>query len=106
MTSLLEIHTAFASVEDATEVARKLVEERLAGCAQIVPGITSIYVWEEMLRHDSEVLLLLKTTESAWPALRDRLAELHPYNTPEIIALPVQAASFDYAAWLREQVKD
>jgi uncharacterized protein involved in tolerance to divalent cations len=106
MSALLEVRSTFASADDATEVARKLVQERLAGCAQVIPGITSIYVWEEMLRHDSEVLLLLKTTEAAWPALRDRLAELHPYDTPEIIALPVQAASFDYASWLREQVKE
>lgn len=104
MTTLLEVHTTFASADDATEVARKLVQERLAACAQIVPGLTSIYVWEDMLRHDSEVLLLLKTTESAWPALRDRLAELHPYDTPEIIALPVSAASFDYLAWVRDHL--
>ena len=106
MTTLLEVRTTFASADDASDVARKLVEARLAACAQIVPGITSIYVWEEMLRHDSEVLLILKTTESAWPALRDKLAELHPYDTPELIALPVQAASFDYLAWVREHVRE
>ncbi|MCC7478677.1 divalent-cation tolerance protein CutA [bacterium] len=106
MSTLLEVHSTFASADDATEVARKLVQERLCACAQIVPGVTSIYVWEEMLRHDEEVLLILKTTEGAWPALRDRLAELHPYDTPELIALPVQSASFDYSAWVREHVKE
>lgn len=102
MARVLEVHTTFASEGDATAVARKLVEERLAACAQVVPGVTSIFHWEGMLRHDDEVLLILKTTEEAWPALRDRLAKLHPYDTPEIIALPVEHGSYDYLAWVRE----
>jgi periplasmic divalent cation tolerance protein len=102
MSALLEVHTTFATEQDATSVARALISKGLAACAQVVPGITSIYVWQEMLRHESEVLLLLKTTEAAWPGLRDKLAELHPYDTPEIIALPIAHANYDYAAWLRD----
>lgn len=79
-----------------------LVEEQLAACAQVLPGVESIYMWEGMLRHDNEHLLTLKTTESRWPRLRDRLAELHPYDTPQITALPVAHASYEYGAWVRE----
>jgi periplasmic divalent cation tolerance protein len=102
MTQILEVKTTFARHQDALEVARKLVAEELAACAQILPGLESIYRWEGMLRHDEEVMLLLKTTEERWPLLRDRLAALHPYDTPEIIAVPVAHASFDYLAWVRE----
>jgi periplasmic divalent cation tolerance protein len=105
MQSLLQVLTTLASAEDASTVARTLVGEQLAACAQIVPGLTSIYMWEEMLRHDNEVLLILKTTAEVWPLLRDRLAELHPYDTPEIVAIPVSHASYDYLAWVKENTK-
>jgi periplasmic divalent cation tolerance protein len=104
MASALEVHTAFPSAEQAIAAARELVTERLCACAQVVPGVTSVYQWEGMLRHDQEALLLLKTTHEAWPALRDRLAELHPYDTPEIIALSVEHANYEYLVWLKEQV--
>jgi periplasmic divalent cation tolerance protein len=102
MTQVLEVKTTFARHQDAVEIARKLVAEELCACAQILPGLESIYRWEGMLRHDEEVMMLLKTTEERWPLLRDRLAELHPYDTPEIIAVQVVHASFDYLAWVRE----
>lgn len=102
MAILLEIHTALATEQDAISIGHRLVTERLAACAQVLPGLTSIYTWEDKLRQEPEVLLLLKTTEETWPALRDRLAELHPYDTPEIIALTIDHASFDYVTWVRE----
>lgn len=67
--------------------------------------MTSFYTWEGELHSDSEVLVLLKTTTEAWPLLRDRLAELHPYDTPEIIAVPIEFASFNYASWVGENTK-
>ncbi len=105
MPALLQVLTTFASASDATEIGRKLVDEHLAACAQVVPGVTSIYRWEAMLRHDDEVLLVLKTTVATWPLLRDRLAELHPYATPELVAIPVAHASYDYLAWVQENTK-
>lgn len=105
MAALLQVFTTFASAEDATTIARTLVSEQLAACVQIVPGVISIYHWEEMLRHDDEVLLIIKTTEESWPLLRDRLAELHPYDTPEIVAIPVNHASYNYLAWVQENTK-
>jgi uncharacterized protein involved in tolerance to divalent cations len=106
MSAILEVKTTFATHADAEKVARLLVSERLAACAQIIPGITSIYEWEDMLRHDDEVLLMLKTTEETWPRLRDRVAEIHPYDTPELVAVPLPLVSFDYATWVREQCRE
>jgi periplasmic divalent cation tolerance protein len=105
MSKLLEVRTTFATSEDAERIARQLVSEKLAACAQIVPNVTSIYMWESMLRHDSEVLLLLKTTESSWPALRDRLAALHPYDTPELVAVPIENGAFNYINWVKENTR-
>ena len=105
MQPLYEVRTTFGSQKDAQVVGARLVGERLAACAQVVPGLTSIYTWEGQMRSDSEVLLILKTSEQVWPALRDRLAELHPYDTPEIIAMQVDQASFPYANWVRENTE-
>jgi periplasmic divalent cation tolerance protein len=105
MAAALEIHTTFASEEDAVSVVRTLVSERLCACAQVLPGVTSVYYWEGMLRHEQEVLVLLKTTPEAWPALRDRLTELHTYETPEIVALPIEHTTFEYLAWMKENIK-
>lgn len=105
MAAALEVHTTFASADEAVQVARTLVAERLCACAQVIPGLTSIYTWEGMLRHETEVLVLMKTTPGAWPQLRDRLTELHPYETPEIIALPVENATFEYMAWVKEHTQ-
>lgn len=102
MPALLEVRTTFPDMEQATAVARQLVSERLAACAQLVPGVTSIYRWEGMLRHDAEVLCLLKTASERWVELRDRLAELHPYDTPEILGVPVEQGCLRYVTWVRE----
>jgi periplasmic divalent cation tolerance protein len=104
MTALLEVRTTFPDADSATAVARTLVDERLAACVQVVPGVSSIFRWEGMLRHDTELLMLIKTTSSAWPELRDRLIELHPYEAPEVLALAVAQASFEYSNWVRENV--
>lgn len=100
MSDLLEVHTTFAKIIDATEICRKLVDEKLAACAQMIPGVTSIYYWDGRTRRDSELLVLIKTTRQAWPALRDRLKELHPFDEPEIIAVSVEDSSQSYADWV------
>jgi len=102
--SLLQVQTTFASADDATRVASALLAEKLAACCQIVPGLTSLYVWEGKLREEPEVLLLAKTTERRWPELRDRVIELHPYDTPEVIATVVSHVSFEYMAWVKDSV--
>jgi periplasmic divalent cation tolerance protein len=86
--------------EKAAEIARALVEERLAACGNVVPGLRSIYRWEGKVHDDAEALLVLKTTRARFEALRDRVLALHPYEVPEVIALPVEAGSARYLAWV------
>ena len=88
----------------AERVAEALVADRLAACVNIVPGITSIYRWQGEVQHDSELLLLIKTRSECYPALEARIRELHSYELPEIIAVPIQRGSEPYLAWLDASV--
>jgi periplasmic divalent cation tolerance protein len=83
-------------------IARALVEERLAACVNVIPGLTSIYRWEGKICRDAEVLLVVKTRRIRLPALTRRVKALHPYSVPEVIALPLASGSASYLAWLRE----
>ena len=76
------------------------MEERLAACGNVLPEVRSIYRWEGQVREDAEALLVLKTTRARLDALRDRVLALHPYQVPEVIALPVEAGSAPYLAWI------
>lgn len=86
----------------AAEIARALVEERLAACVNVVPGVVSFYRWQGSLCEDAESTLWIKTADDRFEALRDRLTELHPYTVPEIVALPVVDVNAAYAAWVEE----
>jgi periplasmic divalent cation tolerance protein len=86
----------------ARALARTLVEERLAACGSVVPGVISVYRWQGELQEEPEVLLLLKTTEGALPDLLRRIPELHSYDVPEILALPVSGGHPPYLAWVTE----
>ena len=88
----------------ARELGRRLVEERLAACANIVPGLISIFHWDGELQDQSEVLLVLKTTGSAVGALVERAASLHPYDVPEVLALTVVEGYVPYLDWVRSEV--
>ena len=99
----LAISTA-ATPAQAERIAAVLVEERLAACVNIVPRVTSLYRWEGKLHRDREVLLLLKTTDVALDALRDRLLELHPYDEPEFLAFDVASGAPDYLRWVTDSV--
>lgn len=90
--------------DTAARLARALVEERLAACGNLVPGVRSIYRWEGKICDEAEVLLVLKTTADHADALRDRLLALHPYACPEVLVLPVEGGHAAYLAWVREQV--
>lgn len=84
----------------AGRVANALVEERLAACVNLIPGLQSIYLWEGEIQSDPEVLALIKTTAAGFDALRQRLRALHPYELPEIIAVPLADGDADYLAWI------
>ncbi len=100
MTDMLLVFSTFASEEDAARVVRALVEERLAACGTLLPGARSLYRWQGAVADEREVVVLLKTRREGWPALAARLRGLHPYETPECVAVDVAEGSADYLAWL------
>lgn len=92
---------ATGGAEQADTLARALVESRLAACVNIVPGVESVYRWKGEVCREPECLLLIKTRAENFEPVRRRIRELHPYEVPEIVALPVAAGDGDYLAWLR-----
>lgn len=93
-----------ASREEADRIARRLVEERLAACVNIVPQVRSLFVWEQKLSQEDEVLLLVKSRRARFAQLAAVVKQLHSYSVPEIIALPVVMGSADYLRWVSESV--
>ena len=90
-------------VETAGRIARALVEERLAACVNVVPGLRSIYRWEGAVEEAAEVLLVAKTRAERAAALAARVRALHPYELPEVLELPAVGGSEAYLAWVRRE---
>lgn len=88
--------------EEASKIARALVETRLAACVNMIRNIRSIYIWQGKTEDGAEVLLIAKTRRSLFDALSKKVKELHSYTVPEVIALPVVEGSADYLNWLKE----
>ncbi|THF70138.1 divalent-cation tolerance protein CutA [Deinococcus sp. Arct2-2] len=91
--------------ERAHELARTLVAERLAGCVNVVGGLHSVYRWQGDVVEDPETLLMIKTTGERYPELEARIKSLHPYEVPEIIALPFDRALPEFQMWLRDALE-
>jgi periplasmic divalent cation tolerance protein len=100
MDSALLVLSTVPDDAKAAAIARVLVAEKLAACVNRVPGLRSTYRWQGEIHDDAEVLLLAKTTSARFEALRRRLVELHPYELPEIVAVPVEAGLDRYLAWI------
>lgn len=90
----------------AARLAEALVEERLAACVNRLPGVASTYRWQGQVTTDHEELLLIKTTAARFDALKARLLALHPYELPELIAVPVERGHAAYLDWVRAGVAD
>jgi periplasmic divalent cation tolerance protein len=88
------------NAEEATRIAEMLVERKLAACVQILPPMTSIYVWKGEVERASEILLIAKSTRAKFDELEEAVRAIHSYETPEIIALPIVAGSPSYLSWL------
>lgn len=86
--------------ETAARIGRVFVEEALAACVNLVPGLRSLYRWEGRVEDEGEVLMIVKTRRARLAELEARLAEVHPYDTPELLALPVEGGAPAYLAWL------
>lgn len=92
--------TTAGSDEEAERIARELVERRLAACVNVVPGVVSIYRWNDAVQRDSERLLVVKTSAARFAAVRDAILELHSYEVPEVVMVPISGGSAAYLAWL------
>ena len=105
MTNKRLVLTTTASLEEAKKVARALVESRLAACVNILPKIESMYRWEGKVEEAQEYLLLIKTTAGAFPAVREKIQQLHSYDVPECIAISVEEGSPSYLKWIEDSVR-
>ncbi len=86
----------------AVRIARALVEERLAACVNVLPGLRSIYRWQGAVEEAQEHLLLIKTSAPRLPALERAVRERHPYELPELVAVPITGGLAAYLDWVRE----
>lgn len=103
---MVDALVVFITVPDRAEadrIADTLVGERLAACVNILGPIRSVYRWEGKVAHDEELLLVIKTTRPRYAALEARVLEIHPYQTPEVIALPIEQGSAAYLGWIRTE---
>lgn len=100
----LVVLTALASDADARALVTALVAARLVACGTLLPGARSIYRWEGKLTEEDEVVVLLKTDASKWEALCAAVRERHPYQVPELLALPVERGLDRYLSWLASEV--
>lgn len=101
-----DVHVVLVTAPDVDSgrtLARALVDERLVACVNLVPGVRSIYRWQDAVEEDAEVLLVIKTRADRTAALAERVRVLHPYDEPEVVALPVTAGSRSYLDWVRAE---
>jgi periplasmic divalent cation tolerance protein len=98
------VYVTAATLEDAKSIGAAIVGERLAACANVIPGMTSIYRWEGEVRQDSEAVLILKTTEDRLDALTTRVRTLHPYDLPCVVALPIRGGNPAFLDWIAGEV--
>ncbi len=89
--------------EFGRQIAKQLVESNLAACVNILPGISSIYHWNGLVMENNELLLVAKTRRSLFDQLAAKVIQTHPYDVPEVIALPIVAGSNEYLAWINEE---
>jgi periplasmic divalent cation tolerance protein len=106
MTTLdaLVVLVTVPNAETADKIAEALVGERLAACVNVVGGVRSIYRWKGVVERDQELLCVCKTTRAAFERLRARVVELHPYELPEVIALPIELGHAPYLEWITASV--
>lgn len=102
---LLLCLTTCPDAASAHRITEALVEEQLAACVNVIPGLRSIYRWQGAVERADEHLLLIKTTRAAWPALQARLQELHPYELPELLAVETLDGLPAYLQWVADTVQ-
>lgn len=103
--TVLVVLSTFPTPDKAAEIARILVEERLCACVNLVPQVRSIYRWQGAVSDETETLAIIKTTHERYDALAARLIALHPYEVPEMIAVPLVGGHAPYLAWVVNETK-
>lgn len=96
--------TTCGDIQQATQIAETLVGEALAACVNIVPAVRSVYRWQDKIQVDEEVLLVIKSARGLYRAIEQRINELHSYELPEIVAVPIVTGANKYLQWINEQV--
>ena len=105
MTDKIIVLSTCATEADAERLARALVDGRFAACVNVLPGVRSFYHWKGEIEASQEFLLLVKTSRDLFPALRTEIEKLHPYELPEVVAVPVVEGSDNYLAWLQANLR-
>lgn len=101
---VIVVYITFPSIESARQIGTALVEKQLAACVNLIPQVESIYQWDGETKNDHEVLAMVKTTKGRFSQLEVAVQELHPYDTPELIAVEVKLGSEDYLNWVQDQM--
>ncbi len=104
MTDKVVAYTTCDDAEEAEQIARHLIDERLAACVSVVPAVKSYYRWKGSVESDDEILLLIKTSRDLIDAVRQALEKLHTYDLPELIVTPIVDGSPKYLAWLEAEL--
>jgi len=104
-TGIVSVYVTFPSGFAADDVLRGVVSDKLAACANLIPGVISFYRWDERIERDPEIVAILKTTADRAEALVARLRESHPYETPCIVTWPVSGGFAPYLDWVREETQ-
>ena len=106
MTEYIQIFTTTDKRENAQDIARGIVEKRLAACVQIVGPITSSYWWDDNIEESEEWLLIMKSQKNLYKGLEEAIRGIHTYEVPEILALPVIAGNQGYLDWIDREVRN
>ena len=104
--SFIVIYNTCPDSVTAESLAAKLLEEKRIACANILPGLKSRYWWEGKIQNDNEVLLVLKTKQTLFKAVEEIIKKNHPYQVPEIIALPILQGNASYLSWIHDSVRE
>lgn len=105
MNEFIVVFVTCSSLEEGEKIGNFLVENKLAACVNLMPGVKSIFFWEKKLSKETEVLLMAKTKKELFEPLAEEVKRLHSYDLPEIIALPIEAGSQEYLEWIGQETK-
>jgi periplasmic divalent cation tolerance protein len=105
MTDFQIVLCTCADREQAERIAHRLVEQQLAACVNILPGVQSIYRWQGNVESSAEILMVIKTSAGLVPEVQSTIANLHSYEVPEVLVLPVAGGSEAYLGWLKASLR-